>query len=145
MQAASAAAYALLIRVLGLVGARSRPRHSCSRCAASACTWTPRTTTRVPGTASPGPRQPERQHGLRGGARSSGGTAYLACGRGTEEQGASAERGWGRKKMMWGPQVRRGENKDRGSLDHTKIRRPVSGPKSIKYVENGTSQAKNEL
>ena len=33
----------------------------------------------------------------------------------------------GRKKMMWGPQVRRGKNKDsRGSLNHTKIRRPVS-------------------
>ena len=48
--------------------------------------------------------------------------------------------------MMWGPQVRRGKNKDsRGSLNHTKIRRHVSGPKSIKYVHNGTSQAKNEL
>jgi hypothetical protein len=33
----------------------------------------------------------------------------------------------------------------KANLDHMKIQRPVSGPKSIKYVHNGTSQAKNEL
>jgi hypothetical protein len=33
----------------------------------------------------------------------------------------------------------------RGNLDYTKIRRPASRPKSIKYVQNGTSQGKSEL
>jgi len=48
-------------------------------------------------------------HGLRGGARSSGGTAYLACGRGTEEQGASAERGWREGEDDVGPIGQKGE------------------------------------
>jgi len=62
------------------------------------------------------------------------------------KRGDEGEKKGRRKKMMWGPHVSKWrEECSRGSLDYTKIRRPVSGPKSIKYVENGTSQAKNEL
>ena len=48
---------------------------------------------------------------------------------------------------MWGLNVSgwRENRGSRGSLDHTEIQRPASGPRSIKYVQNGTSQANNEL
>ena len=51
-----------------------------------------------------------------------------------------------RKKMMWDPHVSQWrEERQPGSLDHTEILRSASGLRSIKYVQNGTSQAKNEL